>query len=870
MIQPISQQLHRLGSWLDRSSILRRVLLLLLILGILLPQSAAEAQTSVGARDSFAERFTVNERGDIRISGNTLLTCPATASNCLSARNGANVPNSDNNAFEMQYVDVDGDPNTFNSSSSTLSLPAGSTVLWAGLYWGADTSTGAGGQAAPNAEQRYQVRFSGPTGDYGIIQAQADGRDERLASIGSPNSDGVRYQGFRDVTDLIPATGNGTYTVANVQAGTGRTNGGLYAGWALVVVYANEDETFRNLTVFDGFPFVTNDQRFGESVESIQVSGFITPAAGAFETHIGSVVYEGDRGLTLDSIALNGVALQDERRSSDNFFNSSINDSVDTHTPSDIARDPTYVNQLGYDIALLDAPNILGNNERNANVTFSTSGAAGGDTYFAGVLTFAIDTRAPALEATKTVVDLNGGQVNPGDVLEYTIVLTNRGDDAAINLILANDPVPTETTYVPDSLEIVSGSGVGRKTDVTGDDQAEFDNSINQVIARLGEGANATSGGRLPVGQSTSFRFRVRINPTAPREIVISNQAELNYVGETLGGQFSTLTDGDITVPGLQPTETPVDPALGQAELSLTKVVDNPVPNVGENLTYTITLTNNGPDDATSIFVSDPLPSGLTFVSATSPSPNTVTYDDTTRDIVWSVPALSSTSGSNSTTLQVIARADSTEPATNTAVITSLDQDDPDLTNNQSSVTVSGSTGDDTTGLRLVKRITNVTRGGTPISGVNFGAFVDDPTDPNDTVAGWQPNFLTGVTNIPSSVPLQSGDVVEYTIYFLAEGATPVLGANFCDQVPGGTAFVADLPEVGRGIVLNQAGTPVSLTNVNDADAGTFFSPLVPLPTGNACAEQANANGSVVVNAGDISNTPPNNYGFVRFQVRIQ
>ena len=44
-----------------------------------------------------------------------------------------------NNRLSMQYVDVDGDPATFSSSSAVLHLPAGAAVLWAGLHWNAAT-----------------------------------------------------------------------------------------------------------------------------------------------------------------------------------------------------------------------------------------------------------------------------------------------------------------------------------------------------------------------------------------------------------------------------------------------------------------------------------------------------------------------------------------------------------------------------------------------------------------------------------------------------------------------------------------------------------------------------------------------------------
>ena len=47
------------------------------------------------------------------------------------------MPNSSNNAYQMVNLDADTVGTTFNSSGSDLLLPAGSSVLWAGLYWGA-------------------------------------------------------------------------------------------------------------------------------------------------------------------------------------------------------------------------------------------------------------------------------------------------------------------------------------------------------------------------------------------------------------------------------------------------------------------------------------------------------------------------------------------------------------------------------------------------------------------------------------------------------------------------------------------------------------------------------------------------------------
>ena len=61
-----------------------------------------------------------------------------------------------------------------------------------------------------------------------------------------------------------------------------------------------------------------------------------------------------------------------------------------------------------------------------------------------------------------------------------------------------------------------------------------------------------------------------------------------------------------------------------QADLAVTKTVDNATPVVGANVTFTITVTNNGPNGATGAQVADTLPSGYAFVSAT---PSQGNYD---------------------------------------------------------------------------------------------------------------------------------------------------------------------------------------------------------------------------------------------------
>ena len=161
-------------------------------------------------------------------------------------------------------------------------------------------------------------------------------------------------------------------------------------------------------------------------------------------------------------------------------------------------------------------------------------------------------------------------------------------------------------------------------------------------------------------------------------------------------------------------------------------------------------------------------------------------------------------------------------------------------------------------GLRLVKRITNATRNNIPVTGLNFGQFVDDPADVNDNAPGWiQNNFPpVGAINIAPPVQVRSGDELTYTVYFLSDGPGLARNVRVCDLVPPGTTFVAGSTQIQR---LNNA--PVA--------GGAVFSPLAPLPPGNPCADQNNPNGAVIFDLGDIPNTTGANFGFVRFRVRV-
>ncbi|HYG11589.1 MAG TPA: isopeptide-forming domain-containing fimbrial protein [Pyrinomonadaceae bacterium] len=550
--------------------------LLLCGLALLLLCAAAATPAQGQVIRSFTRRNPVtNERGNITLVGNSLMSCRArNNNNCASTRSG--IVTGSNSDYVAEFIDADTDGATDNSSSATLTLPGGSTVLWAGLYWGARST---------NAT-RDQIKFKpANSGFYStLIAAQLD------TTTATSNA----YQGFVDVTAQVQSARSGTYWVADITANTGQDTTGFYAGWSLVVVYRDVNQPLRNLTVFDGFASVSS----GNNVTTT-ASGLLTPTSGIFNAFAGMVTYEGDQGINGDSFQITNTStnvtttISDTQNPPNNFFNSSISNSGTRIT----AKNPDYANQLGFDVdtvSIASANTVLGNGATSVRLTFNSTQ----DLYYPGVLTFAVDVFRPQVDGniTKTVTDLNGGSVNPGDVIEYTITVSNTGNDGASNNIL-RDTIPANTTYEAGSMQITAGANTGVKTDGAGDDQAEFDGT--RVVFRLGTGANSSGGGLINPGESTTLKFRVKVVAGTANGTVIPNQAVVTYNASTLGDAFTSNSDSDPNVAGTQTTNvTVVVPPV--PSVKLVKDCTSPAnclsaqQQPGTDLTYTITFTNDG------------------------------------------------------------------------------------------------------------------------------------------------------------------------------------------------------------------------------------------------------------------------------------
>ncbi|RZB14703.1 DUF3344 domain-containing protein [Streptomyces sp. F001] len=323
--------------------------------------AAPEAENIV-----FAQRYSALQHGGLVRAANVSITCH-TSPSCPTVQQGGAGVNGD---FDMFYVDVDRDPNTYNSSRAEVRLPKDSRVTYARLYWGGNLRVGE--QKPPEDNER--VLIAEPGGEYQELRADT--------VVGHRVADGAdAFQASADVTRLVRESGPGLYTVAQINVAMGKSAAGAWGGWTLVVAYENSAEPLRHLAVWDGF--VPLNSGSGQEIQ-LRDLRFAAGAGG----RSGLVAYNGDRGATGDSLTVtNGsasIALSDPANPQDDVLNSTISE------PGDAAsRVPAHANTLGYDSDVFDLGRVLQN--AGDQLTFRLRSQQ--DAVWAGVLFAAVDAQ---------------------------------------------------------------------------------------------------------------------------------------------------------------------------------------------------------------------------------------------------------------------------------------------------------------------------------------------------------------------------------------------------------------------------------------------------------------------------------------------
>ncbi|WP_437762231.1 hypothetical protein WME77_29595 [Sorangium sp. So ce764] len=426
-------------------------------------------------------------------------------------------------------------------SSAVLAVPDGATVTHAFLYWAAHK------QNAQPADTAVTLDRPGTDGFIENLTA--------LRSVVTTSSAQTYYQSVSDITAIVQERGSGAYRVSGVNSASFLNNdfNNHFAGWWLVVFYQLASEPPRNLALFDGLETNGLDTVPNGGRQEATLSGFLVPNAG-YDAKIGMVAFEGDASIPGDQFFFNGgEALGDDLNPSTNFFNGTRSYlGAPVSTVGDLPQlAGTPGTMAGMDIDVLDITSKVAPGQESAPIVASSAN----DLYFlAGFVTSISTFKQDFTTSTKSAVDVNGGSLLPGDVLQYTIEVVNTGNDASIDTVLV-DELPAGVTYVPGSLSITTGAGAGPQTDAAGDDQGEYD--AGTVRVRLGTGANATEGGSIAAGGATTITFRVTVDAGASG--LISNQAVITAAGQQGAQSEETPTDGNGPAGGTPPTDVEID-----------------------------------------------------------------------------------------------------------------------------------------------------------------------------------------------------------------------------------------------------------------------------------------------------------------------
>ncbi|HEX6642712.1 MAG TPA: hypothetical protein VF215_16455, partial [Thermoanaerobaculia bacterium] len=316
--------------------------------------------------------------------------------------------------------------------------------------------------------------------------------------------------------------------------------------------------------------------------------------------------------------------------------------------------------------------------------------------------------------ADVAVTKTGPANVTAGDDIAYTITVTNNGPDTA-NDVTLSDQLPPDTTFV--SLVQDTGLPAVCNTPAVG-----TNGLVSCNFTALGNGASAQFTLTVETGNTTS----------------VSNTSTVT----TISSDSNSGND----------SATVVTAVAASADLGVTKSGPADV-TAGNNITYTITATNAGPSDATSVFLTDALPFATTFVSFTQDSGPTFACTTPPVGGTGSVSCTRATFAAGATAtftfvVQAVPFAQNNTSIGNTVEINSLTPD-PNSANDSSSTN------------------TNVT------SSADVGGTKSGPT------------------------AVDAGADITYTLTITNAGPSDAANATISDNVPANTTFVSATQDGG-------------------------------------------------------------------------
>ncbi len=211
-----------------------------------------------------------------------------------------------------------------------------------------------------------------------------------------------------------------------------------------------------------------------------------------------------------------------------------------------------------------------------ANAAFTFQSLAGGPS-ITGVIPSneaSVQVYTPIITLRKTA---SADLATVGETITYTVLVSNTGSVGA--RVVLTDSIPAGGAYVGGSLQ------------------------INGAHVSGAEPGNGVQVGTVPAGGFATVIFQVRIEsvPTPPQ---LTNQASATYTYQPPDGR--TLSGSAASNAVVTPVALP--------NITIRKSVNRTIAAVGEELTYSSVITNNGVSAVTDVVFLDSLPNGIRLV----------------------------------------------------------------------------------------------------------------------------------------------------------------------------------------------------------------------------------------------------------------
>ncbi|CAM2005021.1 CARDB domain-containing protein [Acanthopleuribacter pedis] len=430
----------------------------------------------------------------------------------------------------------------------------------------------------------------------------------------------------------------------------------------------------------------------------------------------------------------------------------------------------------GNDVRTPDAAELEGVEDRltaSANLCF-IPGAISGTMQLLNSGNCALRTAAtPDLAVTKIVDD---SSVTEGQTLTYTITVSNVGEGDATNVQLT-DNLP---------------NGVTRTATAANASQGSFT-----------EGSGLWNIGSIAAGNSATLGLEVTVDAGASAlSQPITNTTSNLSLNETDANGSNDVGSVGITV------------ASNQLDLAVTKSVDDSTVEEGQSITFTVTVTNNGPLQATGVSLNDTLPAGLTL-GATVPSQGSFGGG------VWTIGTLANGASATLTMAATVNLGASSlsQPITNTANGLAVDQEDTNAGNNSASASITVS---DELDLAVAKSVSDAN----PCVGVPFTytLTVTRTGAARATGVSLTDVLPSGVARTSTPVVLSQGSFTEGTGLWTVGTMDPGVTATLTMEVALQASADGQITNTASSLALDQTDT--NAANNSDSAGVTANRPV--------------------------------------------